>query len=65
MAELFPITVANEIAELERELRMRRQVYPRSVASGMLSQTKADRQIALLESAVATLRMLLPSGATS
>jgi len=61
MADLLPITVTDQIAELERELRMRKQVYPRSIASGILSQGKADRQIAVLESAIATLRGLIPT----
>lgn len=63
--ELFPITVADEIAELERELKMRHQVYPRRVASGMLSQAKADRQIAVLEATIRTLQMMMPNGSTS
>lgn len=62
MADLLPITVADQIAELERELKMRRRVYPRHITSGMLTQDKADRQIAVLESAIATLRMLMPTG---
>lgn len=40
-------------AELERELRMRRQVYPRWVRDGRMSKELADRRIAVLESILA------------
>lgn len=32
MAELFEITLRDEIACVEREIRMRQQVYPRRIA---------------------------------
>lgn len=33
----------------DREVRQRRRVYPRLVASGKMSQEFADRQIAVME----------------
>jgi hypothetical protein len=33
----------------ERELNMRRRVYPSWVASGRMTQQEADRQIALMD----------------
>ena len=56
MADLFPITLADEIAEVEREIDMRRVVYPRRVAAGKLAQDKADRQIEILECVLDRLR---------
>lgn len=47
--DLLPITVAEMLAEVRRELRLRASVYPRQVATGRLKQDKADRQIAILE----------------
>lgn len=54
MPDLFaddPIQVGEIVAELERELRMRRQVYPRLVARGQLDAAAAARRIKLLEEA--------------
>lgn len=35
-----------------REAKMRRRVYPRWVASGRMSQAKADEEIAMMEAIV-------------
>lgn len=58
MTDLFPITLDDEIEELSREGKMRRRVYPRFVLNGKMTQAKADRQIAVLESAVESLHRL-------
>ena len=55
MAELFEPTIQDQIACLDREVRMRRSVYPRFVANGKMSQAKADREIATMECAISTL----------
>ncbi len=52
MPDLFPTTNADIVAELRREIGMRRQVYPRQVEQGRLSQDAMDRRIALMERAV-------------
>lgn len=57
-AQLFPIEIEDEIQELERELRLRKVVYPEFVSARRLSQAKADRQIAVLESAIGSLHRL-------
>lgn len=54
--DLFPITTEDEIAELEREVKLRRRVYPRWVFVGKLTQEKADRQIAIVESVITRLK---------
>lgn len=41
-------SVADKRREAERELAQRRHVYPRLVAAGKLTQTKADHQIAVM-----------------
>ena len=50
--DLFPITKADVVAELHREIKMRRQVYPRQVEHGRLTEARAERQIALIERAI-------------
>lgn len=56
MADLFPITAAEIIKEMERELRMRHQVYGHQVADGKLKQAVADRRIAIVEKIIADYR---------
>ena len=58
MADLFPITLADQIAEVEREIAMRQQVYGRRVAAGQMTKDKADKQIALMEAVRGTLKGL-------
>lgn len=50
MADLLPITEADKIAALEREIRMRRLVYKGRVDRNLMPQWKADREIAVMES---------------
>ena len=42
-------TAAEKLAEVRRELAMRRRVYPRLVDGGKLTQAESDRQIAIME----------------
>ncbi len=54
-SDLFPeatiadVRVADKITELERELNMRRNLYPKWVQQGKLQQHEAHRQIIILE----------------
>ena len=43
------ITVAEEIAAVRREIRLRYQVYPRRVATGRMTKQKADYEVAVME----------------
>lgn len=52
------ISLEEQAAACEREVRMRRRVYPRWVGDGRLTQAKADAEIAAMEAAAATLRGL-------
>lgn len=50
------ISLDHQLAELDRELAMRRRLYPGWVARGTLKQATADRQIAVMEAARETVR---------
>jgi hypothetical protein len=54
----LPIDPAAQLAEVEREVALRRRVYPRWVADGRMKQAAADRQIATMEAVAETLRRL-------
>lgn len=46
------ITREDCIKEIERELRMREQVYPNLIARGKLNRTQAERQYRRLRAAL-------------
>ncbi len=50
------VTVGEQIKAVEREIAMRRRVYPRWVSGGKMTQTKADAEIAAMEAVRETLR---------
>ena len=50
MADLFPITIDDELAEVEREIALRKRVYPRWIDARRITREKADRHIALMQS---------------
>ena len=60
MADLFggalPIDLTAQVQEVEREIKLRRRVYPRWIIDGKLTQAAADRQIEVMEAVLATLR---------
>ncbi len=58
--ETVPVSLTEQIAAVEREVRMRRRVYPRWVESGKLTAGAAEREIAAMEATAATLRRLAP-----
>jgi len=47
--DLIGYTIDDEIACAERELRLRRRVYPRWVEQGKINQDKAEREIDLMK----------------
>lgn len=56
MADLFgapPIEKRDKVRCLQRELDMRRRVYPRWVQTGKMLQVSADREIATMEAILA------------
>ncbi len=61
MADLFGaagvrVPLRDQIASVQREIGMRRTVYPRRVQSGQMKQAAADREIAAMEAVLDTLR---------
>jgi hypothetical protein len=42
-------TRAEKLAALEREIAMRKRVYPRFIAQNKMKQAEADRQVAIME----------------
>lgn len=50
------VPLADQVACLERELGLRRRVYPRLVANGRFAQDAADREIARMAAALETVR---------
>lgn len=55
MTDLFAPTIDDQIACVEREIRMRGSVYPRRVAAKQMSQATADRETAAMRAALQTL----------
>lgn len=58
MADLLPVTKAEMIKEAERELALRRRVYPRRITLGQMKQHQADRYIELQTAIIAALHRL-------
>ena len=57
MPELFEIGLQDMIACVEREIRMRTQVYPRRVAERKMRQSEADREIACMRAVLMLIRL--------
>jgi len=62
--DLFPnlpraVTLDRQIRAVEREIDMRRQVYPKRVTDQRMSQQFADEEIAVMEAVRDTLRGLM------
>lgn len=53
-----PIDVAAQIAELKRELAMRKQVYPKQISSGQLTSGTANKQYKTMKAVLTTLMAL-------
>ena len=58
MTDLFPISLDDEIKEVEREIALRKRVYPHWIDAAKITREKADRQIAVMESVAARLNSL-------
>ncbi len=65
MVDLFPDTLTGldaQIAEVRREIDQRARAYPRFIASGTLTQVRADRQMAAMRAVLHTLESLQEGG---
>ena len=51
-------SIAQQIEEIERELRMRQEVYPRMISKGKMKQSVADYHMARLAAVLTTLQNL-------
>lgn len=56
------ITIEEQIKAVEREIGMRRRVYPNWVASKRMSQEKADKEIKNMEAVLETLKQVQKQG---
>jgi|1185.fasta_scaffold150832_2 hypothetical protein len=54
-----PIPLPEQLVEAQRELHLRRSVYPRQVSRGAMTQAAADRQIRVQQAIVRTLQRLV------
>jgi len=52
------MSLAQQIEEVERELKLRREVYPRMIAKGALRQSVADYHMQRMQAVLETLRRL-------
>jgi hypothetical protein len=52
------IPLSEQIAEVGREVGLRRNVYPRLVGKGLLARAEADHHLARMRAALASLRRL-------
>lgn len=62
-ADLFPdapaaVSIARQIAAVDREVAMRRRVYPRRVADGKMTQAQADTELQAMQAVADTLRQV-------
>jgi hypothetical protein len=56
MPDLFPVSLADMIREVERELKMRRNLYPTwKQNAGIVKRNQLDRQYAVLEAVLTKL----------
>ena len=63
MPDLLPITLADKIAELERELAMRREWYPKWKANaGRNKRNAMDRQYDVMEAVLEHLKTAQAKG---
>lgn len=58
MSGLFGVSIEEQIAELEREIRLREHVYPRWVEQKKMLQPQADKAMERMRAALATLRQV-------
>jgi hypothetical protein len=58
MTDMFPCTIEEQIAEVERELELRRRNYPRWVEAKKMSQSASDLHTRRMSAVLATLRQL-------
>lgn len=58
MADMPPVTIHDQLACAQRELRMREHVYPRRVANGQMTKELAARETEGMRAIIVTLERL-------
>lgn len=58
MPELFGVSLVEQIACVEREIKLRERVYPRRIAARQMSKDLADRELERMRAVLATLHDL-------
>jgi signal recognition particle subunit SEC65 len=53
--DLLPVTLHEMVVEVEREVALRKRVYPRWVEQGKIKLDRAERQIQVMEAVAAYL----------
>lgn len=56
MVELFEPSLQEMVLDAEREVRMRKQVYPKLVANGRMKPHDAERKIVVMQAIVERLK---------
>lgn len=59
MSDVIEVSLEDQVRCLKREIAMRKNVYPKWIATGRLKQEDADREIAALTAALHTIMNLL------
>jgi signal recognition particle subunit SEC65 len=55
---LFPVSIEEQIASVEREIRMRESAYPRWVEQRRMTVKTAEHEIACMHAVLATLQRI-------
>ena len=59
---LFPVSIEEQIASVEREIRMRESAYPRWVEQRRMTVKTAEHEITCMQAVLATLRRVEATG---
>lgn len=65
MGDLFPpldYSIDEQVAEVERELHLREELYPKWVLARKMTQSRADRQIGLMRAVLVNMKRLKEMG---
>lgn len=49
MTDLLPVSIAEMVIEAQRELTMRKRIYPDRVRTGRMNRRQADRRIDVMQ----------------
>jgi len=61
MPDFFPVSLEEEIAAVEREISLRKRVYPGRVLSNRMKADRAEREIQCMEAVLERLKRLKES----